>query len=137
MPQPSNATVTIDGQKFNAVSAHVGVDTHHDDFGLPHMGSLRCSINCVVDIHDTQNMPFATLQNLFSLANIVTQDKIKPIKVEFWQDEKQQDAICTYSFQGWISGFHTSGGGGSNHILNIKLHPALDQKQYVDIKMGN
>ena len=81
------------------------------------MGSLRCSISCVVDIHDTQNMPFATLQNFFSLANIVTRDKIKPIKVEFWQDEKQQDAICTYSFQGWISGFHTSGGGGSNPSL--------------------
>jgi hypothetical protein len=131
-----DATVTIDGQKFNAVSAHVGIDTDHDHSGLPQMGSLRCSISCVVDIHDTQNMPFATLQNLYSLANIVTRDKIKDIKVEFWQDEDQQDAICTYSFQGWISGSHTSGGGG-NHILNIKLHPALDQKQFVDIKMGN
>ncbi|RZU28963.1 hypothetical protein [Edaphobacter modestus] len=137
MPQPSNATVSIDGQKFNAVSAHVGMDALHDGYGLPHMGSLRCSISFVVDIHDTQNMPFATLQNLFSLAGVVTRDKIKNIKVEFWQDENQEDAICTYSFQGWISGFHTSGGGGSNHILSIKLQPALDQKQYIDIKMGN
>jgi hypothetical protein len=137
MPQPSNATVTIDGQKFNAVSAHLGIDTNHDDFGLPLMGSLRCSISCVVDMHDTQNMPYATLQNLFSLANIVTRDKIKNIRIEFWQDEKQDDAICTYSFLVWFSGFHTSGGGGSNHTLNIKLHPTLDQKQFVDITMGN
>ncbi|RZU29689.1 hypothetical protein [Edaphobacter modestus] len=137
MPHPSNATVTIDGNKFNAVSAHVGIDTHHDHNGLPRMGVLRCSISCVVDIHDTVNIPFATLQSLFSYANIVTIEKIKDMKVEFWQDEKQQEAICTYTFRGWISGFHTSGGGGSNHVLHLKLHPALDQKQYIDIKMGN
>jgi hypothetical protein len=45
-------------------------------------------------------MPFATLQNLFALAGVVTRDKIKSIKVEFWQDEKQEYALCTYSFQG-------------------------------------
>jgi hypothetical protein len=126
-----------DGNKFNAVSAHVGIDTDHDHTGLPEMGTLRCSISCVVDIHDTTNMPFSKLQTLFSYGNIVTSEKIKDMKVEFWQDENQQDAICTYIFRGWISGFHTSAGGGGNHILNLKLHPALDQKQYIDNKIGN
>lgn len=65
MAQPSNATVSIDGDKFNALSAHVGVETDHDHHGLPQMGTLRCSISCIVDIHDTVNMPFATLQKLF------------------------------------------------------------------------
>jgi hypothetical protein len=137
MAQPSNATVSIGGNKFNAMSAHVGIDTDHDQTGMPQMGSLLCSISCAVDIHDTKNMPFATLQTLFDLANIVTKDKIKDIKVEFWQDENQQDAICTYSFSGWISGFHTDGGGGVNHVLHIKLQPALDSKQFIDLKMGN
>ncbi len=135
--QPSNDTITIDGNRFNAVSAHVGIDTDHDHMGLPQMGTLRCAISCLVDIHDTVNMPFATLQKLFELANIVTSDKIKDIKVEFWQDESHQDAICVYSFRGWISGFHTEGGGGNNHILHLKLQPALGKHQYVDLKIGN
>ena len=101
------------------------------------MSSLRSVISCTVDIHDTDNMAFGVLKNLFELANIVTRDKIKDIKVEFWQDESQQDAVCTYSFQGWISAFHTSGGGGANHILELTLTPTLDQKQFIALTMAN
>jgi hypothetical protein len=137
MAQPSNSTITIDGQKFNAMSAHVGVETDHDDRGMPNMGSLRCVINCTVDIHDTTNMPFALLKSLFQMSNVATKDKIKPIKIEFWQDEKQDDAICSYSFNGWISGFHTSGGGVGNHILDLRLTPELDQKQFIALTMAN
>jgi hypothetical protein len=137
MAQPSNASVTIDGAKFNALSAHVGLETQHDGVGLPTMGTLRTIVNCVVDIHDTQNIPFATLQKLYTLADGVTSDKIKDIKIEFWQDENQSDAICVYSFRGWISAFHVSGGGGNNHLLNISLQPELDQKQFVKLTMSN
>jgi hypothetical protein len=38
---------------------------------------------------------------------------IKDIKIEFWKDESQEEAICTYQFKGWISNFSMEGGGGS------------------------
>jgi hypothetical protein len=135
MPQPSNATVTIDGDKIQALSVTVGLATHHDGIGQPQMGTLGCHISVIVDLHN--NVEYSLLQKLFELAKIVTRDKIKPIKIEFWQDEHQQDAVCTYSFPGWISDFTTSGGGGSNHTLSMNLVPALDEKNYVDLKMGN
>ena len=137
MAQPSNASVTIDGNRFDAISAHVGVETQHDGTGMPMIGTMRTIINCMVDIHDTKNVPFGTLQALFNLSDGVTREKIKVIKVEFWQDDKQDDAICSYSFNGWISSFHISGGGGINHILNLTLQPELDSKQFVKLQMAN
>ena len=101
------------------------------------MGTLRTAINVVVDINDTDNVPFATLYKLFDMANIVTRDKIKQIKIEFWKDESMQDAICTYSFKGWISSHIVSTGTDGNPIMTITFQPALDSKQYIDLKMGN
>jgi hypothetical protein len=135
--QPSNATVTLDGSKFNAYSAHVGIKTIHDHTGLPMMGVPRYIIECSVNAHDTDNLPFDTLNKLFGLANLVTREKIVDIKVEFWKDESQQDAICTYSFRGWISEFHTTGGSGGNHSLHLVFVPELGKNQYVELKMGN
>ncbi|HEX3435662.1 MAG TPA: hypothetical protein VHT24_02765 [Pseudacidobacterium sp.] len=137
MAQPALTTVTVDGDKFNAVSTHVGITTQHDHMGLPQMGTLMCSIQFVVNMHDDKNMPFSTLSKLFNLANIVTRDKIKDIKIEYWKDESQQDALCTYSFKGWLSHFSTNSGEGANHLLTITVQPALDSKNYVDLKMGN
>lgn len=135
--RPSNATVSIDGNKFNAMSAHVGIETEHDNMGMPLMGTIRPFISCVIDIHDTTNLPFQTLKTLFEMANGVTRDKIKDMKVEFWADESHQDAICTYTFRGWISAFHTTGGGEGNHTLDIKLQPELDAKQFIKLEIGN
>lgn len=137
MAQPSNTTVTIDGSKFNALSAHVGISTLHNQNGMPRMGTLQCAIVFVVDMHDNTNMPYATLQKIFALAYVVTPDKIKDIKVELWQDENQQEALCTYSFKGWISEFSTGSGGGSNHTLSLRVQPALDQQNFIDLQMGN
>ena len=137
MAQPSNTTVTIDGNKFNALSAHVGISTLHNNNGMPRMGTLQSAIVFVVDMHDNTNMPYATLQKIFTLAYVVTPDKIKDIKVELWQDENQQEALCTYAFKGWISEFSTGSGGGANHTLSIRVQPALDQQNFIDLKMGN
>ena len=137
MAQPSNTTVTIDGNTFNALSAHIGISTLHTHNGMPRMGTLQTAIAFVVDMHDNDNMPYATLQKIFTLAQTVTPDKIKDIKIELWQDENQQDALCTYSFKGWISEFSTGSGGGSNHTLSIRVQPALDQQNFIDLKMGN
>ena len=127
----------MDGNRFDALSVHFGVGTSHDFDGMPSMSSLRTLIEVSVDVHDTENVPFATLQGLYELASIVTRDKIKDMKIEFWQDETQMDAICTWTFRGWISNFAMSSGNGGNHVLTLSLQPELDEKQFVNIAIGN
>ena len=101
------------------------------------MGSLRTATEIIIDMHDNVNLPYAALQKLFALSNIVTRDKIKPIKLEFWQDDSKQDALCSFSFNGWISNFSVNSGGEGNHLLSLSLQPALDQKNFVDFQIGN
>lgn len=137
MPSPSHASVTIDGMKFDALSTHVGLSTTHDDRGMPMMGSLTCSISVTVDMHDSGNLPFSTLQQLFGFANGVVSSKVKPIKIEYWTDETQTDALCVYQFKGWVSNFSTMSGGGANHILSLSLQPALDTKNFTDLQISN
>ncbi len=137
MAKPLNSTVTIDGNFLNSLATHIGVHTRHDHTGMPLTGTSACTISCTIDAHDEGNLPFATLKSLWELANQVTREKIKDIKIEFWKDESQQDAICTYQFKGWISNFSMDGGGGGNHIVNLELQPALDPKQFIDITLGN
>lgn len=137
MPQPSNSTVIIDNIRFNALTLQFGVSTHHDHTGMPQMGTTYTVIDCTVDMHDTGNLPYANLQRLFELSHTVTRDKIKPVRLQFWQDENQTDAVCTYAFDGWISSYMTGSGGGGNHTLSLTIQPALDQKSFINITMGN
>ena len=136
-PQPWVTSVTIDGDKFGAQSVSVGFSTLSNPVGAPLMGTFHTSIEVVVDIHDDQNMPFAMLRKLFDLAKIVTRDKIKGIKIEFWKDEHRQDVVCSYSFQGWISHFQTHSSGDGNHTLIMSLQPTLDPQSYPVIDMSN
>jgi hypothetical protein len=87
MATPSNTTITIDGTKLNAFSTHVSLASMADHTGIPMMGSLSCGMEFAADMHDTQNVPFASVQKFFDLANIPTRDKVKDIKLEFWLDE--------------------------------------------------
>ncbi len=150
---PFRSTVTVDGKKFDAVSTSVGFTTLKDKSGMPVMGSLQTAIRVWVDFHDDTNMPHGTLKLLFELANVVTRDKVKDIKIEFWKDDAKQDALCSYSFKGWISRFETSNpmadsspqtNGSStlpvstiNHLLVMELEPALNQQNFSEIKMSN
>lgn len=136
MASPSVTSVTIDGDTFNAFSVHFSVSTMHD-VGMPLMGSLVWAIEVAIDMHDTKNMPFDALQKLFKLASTVTQESVKDMKVQFWTDDSRTDAICTYSFQGWISHYSNSSGSGGNHTLTLSLQPKLEGSQYVNITMGN
>ncbi len=147
------STVTIDGTKFDAVSTSVQFSSLKDNSGMPEMGSLTTRIQVWADFHDDVNLPNGTLQKLFTLANVVTRDKIKDMKIEFWKDESRQDALCSYSFQGWISTFRTcnpmadSSPQGSasdlspystiNHMLYMELEPALNQQNFQSISFGN
>lgn len=138
MANPSSvSTITIGDFRFNASTTQIGISTHHDDIGIPMMGSLRFVADISVDIHDTEAINFTTLNGLFELAKVVTRDKIKPIKIEYWKDELKQDAICTYNFDGWISSFTTTSGNGGNHELHLHLQPALDSKSFTNLVMGN
>ena len=158
MANPYRATVTIDGEKFQAVTTSVKFNTAKDRAGIAQMGSLSTKIRVWADLHDDVNLPFSTVQHLFNLANVVTRDKIKAIKIEFWKDESQQDALVSYSFNGWVRRFETSnpldflpkGQASStedqlalgtapslNHMLVLDLEPALNQQNFADVQMSN
>lgn len=158
MAIPYRSTVTIDGAKFNAVTTSVKFTTEKDRSGVAQMGSLSTRIRVWADLHDDTNLPFSTVKHLFDLANVVTRDKIKSIKIEFWKDESQQDALCTYSFNGWVRRFETSNpldfipqaqatttedlltDGAApdlNHMLVLDLEPAMNQQNFQDIRMSN
>ncbi|MGO4209905.1 hypothetical protein AB4043_03635, partial [Terriglobus sp. YAF25] len=90
-----------------------------------------------------------TMSNLFNLSNVVTRDKVKPIKLEFWKDDSHQDALASYNFNGWISGFHTlnpyqsetqlkdEDHAGVNHILVLDLEAQMNQQNFRDIMLSN
>lgn len=146
--QPYRSSCTIDGNKFDALEMTVAFETAKDRAGMPQMGSLRTTIRVLVDFHDDKNMPFGTLSKLFEMSNVVTRDKVKDIKLEFWKDDSHQDALCSYKFKGWISRFQTcnpagedvQGNGASaalNHMLILDLEPALNQQNFQEVALSN
>ncbi len=155
MATPYRCTVTVDGTKFGAVSTSVQFSTEKDRSGVPQMGSLSTVIRVWADFHDDQNLPFSAVKKMFDLANVVTTDKIKPMKIEFWKDDSRQDALCSYSFNGWIRRFETTNPielslldketeaqfrsltPDLNHVLVLDLEPAMNQQNFKDIKMSN
>jgi hypothetical protein len=152
MSNPLRSTVTVAGNKFDALASSVRFATLKDRSGMPEMGTLSTAIKIYVDFHDDTNLPYSTLQQLFNLANVVTRDKIVDMKVEYWKDDAKTDALCSYKFKGWISRFETGnplptstpdGGVDSssystiNHLLTLELEPAMNQQNFKDITMGN
>jgi hypothetical protein len=152
MSSPLRSTVTVAGSKFDALASTVRFGTLKDRAGMPEMGTLSTAIKIYVDFHDDVNLPNSTLQQLFNLANVVTRDKIVDMKIEYWKDDAKKDALCSYKFKGWISGFETGnplptstpdGGVDStsfstvNHLLTLQLEPAMNQQNFKDITMGN
>lgn len=154
MAAPYRSTVTIDGiPAFEAVSTSVSFSTLKDQSGMPVMGSLLTNVKVWVDFHDDKNLPNSSLKSLFGLANVVTNDKIKSIKVEFWKDDSHGDALCSYQFKGWVSKFETSNPlpdaspqtsssnltpySTLNHMLYLELEPARNTSNFPDISMGN
>jgi hypothetical protein len=150
---PYRSTVTIDGTKFDAVSTSVAFSTLKDRSGNPEMGSLKTDIRVFVDFHDDGNVPYSTLSKLFNMANVVTRDKIKDVKIEYWKDETKQDALASYTFKGWISRFETqnptattaAGSNGTdlssystiNHLLILDIEPALDSNNFASVSLSN
>ena len=153
MAAPYRSTVTVDGTKFDAISTQVIFNTMKDRAGMPEMGSLTTTIRVWIDFHDDTNLPHSALKKLFDLSNVVTREKIKDIKIEFWKDDAHEDALCSYSFKGWISRFETANPlpmaspqtsaasadptSTVNHLLTIDLEPAINQANFKEITMSN
>ena len=146
---PYRSTCSINGQQFNCLSTSVAFSTGKDRSGMPQMGSLATTIRVYADFHDDTNMPFSTMSTLFSLSNVVTNQKVVPIKLTFWKDDSHQDALAAYSFNGWISGFHTlnpyqsdeqlagEDHTGVNHVLVLDLEASMNQQNFIDIALTN
>jgi hypothetical protein len=153
MAAPYRSTVTVDGTKFDAISTQVIFNTMKDRAGMPEMGSLTTTIRVWIDFHDDTNLPHSALKKLFDLSNVVTREKIKDMKIEFWKDDAHEDALCSYSFKGWISRFETANPlpmaspqtnaasadptSTVNHLLTIDLEPAINQANFKEITMSN
>jgi len=145
MANPYRSTVTIDGTKFDAISTQVIFSTAKDRAGMPEMGSLKTNIRVWADFHDDKNLPFGSLSKFFDLANVVTRDKIKEVKIEFWKDDKHEDALCTFKFQGWISNLETSNPAleangdlpSMNHMIVLDLEPVMNQQNFQEISISN
>jgi hypothetical protein len=157
MKKPHRCTVNIDGTKFGAITTSVQLTTDKDHAGCPQMGSLSTMIRVCEDFHDDTNLPFATIKKMFDLANVVTKEKIRPITIEFWRDDSKpgnQDALCSYKFNGWIRRFETTnpieltgldqemeGWFRSlppevNHVLVLDLEPAMNKTNFREVRMS-
>ncbi len=149
MAAPYRSSCTINGQQFDCLSISVSFATSKDRAGMPQMGSLATTIRAYVDFHDDANIPFSTMSNLFNLSNVVTKAKVTPIKLQFWKDDSHQDALASYSFNGWISGYHTlnpyqsdvqladQDHTGVNHVLVLDIEPVMNQQNFSDIMLSN
>ena len=151
-------SVTIDGKKFKAIQATLGISTQKDQNGKPLKETLTTRVRVWADISDQKNVPFGTLKSFFDLANVPVSDKFKDMKVEFWKEDKiDGDAICCYQFKGWIGKFETynpvanqdmtssgsdsAGGYGGlgtyNNILYLELEPIVDTETYGNVQLSN
>ena len=134
---PSNASITIDGIVVNTFATTAGFSSLADGNGMPQMGSMGTTMEFTIDVHDQKAIPFSTVKKLYELCMLPTKDKIKPIDIHFWTDENREDVICQLSFNGWISSWVMSSGGGSNHVLSITVQPELKSNRYIQVDMKN
>ncbi len=159
MAAPNRCTVTIQGTAFQAVTASVKFACQQDSSGQPLMGSLATEIRVFADFHDTQNLPYSTLQTLFNLANVVVQSNIVAMQIDMWSDDSKSNVLCSYKFNGWIARMETINPSGVtsnlnldgdkaelqwqgitpvlNHMLILDLQPALNQKNFSAVSMSN
>jgi hypothetical protein len=150
---PYRSTCTIDGKSFDALEIFLGLETPADKAGMPQMGALQITVRVVADFHDDQNLPFGTMNSLFTMANVATNDKIKPMKLEYWKDDAKQDALCSISFSGFISKYQTCNPAGQaagsqfgssngpsgnlNHMLILELTPVMNQQNFQNLTFSN
>jgi hypothetical protein len=139
----ARVSCTVDGTTFPAVEAVFEMNTGQDNAGMPALQTLTTSLQVRFDLHDKEAIPFDKIQKLFNLANVATRDKVKDVKIEYWDDDTKQNVICAFKFKGWISSFRTSnvntdvGDTTFNHILDIRFTPVVNQANYKEVQISN
>jgi hypothetical protein len=155
MAGSGRVSVTVDGNKFDAITVNFNITTQKDQAGMPILQTLNTKACVWVDAHDNKNLPFGTFSKLFELANVPDNNKLKDVKIEYWLDDQKKDALCTYKFKGWISKFSTynppvvqgASSGGSNiqanwenqfnNILYLELEPIINKSSQSEVLIGN
>ncbi len=144
MANPYRCSAQIGDVEIQALSVDFDLFSKKDDFGMPNLGSVSTGITLTIDLLDTDNASYQKVSRLFDLANRVQQEKIVEVKLSYWLDEHQEDAVMQLNFPGWVSRFRASqpmiGGQQENvpgHMLTIEIEPALDQTHYKKILMSN
>lgn len=146
MANPYRCTAQIGDVEIQAVSVDFDLFSRKDDLGLPKIGSASTNIELTIDLLDTDNATFQKVSRLFELANRVHQEKVVDMKLSYWLDENQEDAIMQLSFPGWVSRFNASqpmiagpdaGKQGLVHMLVVGIEPALDETHYKRIVISN
>jgi len=140
----SPASCTIDGETFTAAEAEFVMEAKHSTGGNPAHAVPVMSAHILVDLNDRGNgCKFQTIKKLFELSKLPSAKQIKEIKIEFWLGLEDENALCSYSFKGWISSLRTSylgrgtPNGGYNHFIAMVLTPDTTQDSFGQIRIGN
>lgn len=133
----SNSSVTIDGLVVNTFSTLAGIAAATDASGALSATAMNATLEFSVDIHDQSAVPFTTVRALYDLCHSPGEDKIKPIKVQFWTDENRQSSILSLSFRGRVTSWMISSGGGTNHVLSFALQPEVDTAGSIAMQIGS
>ncbi len=145
---PEKVTFHIDGQKMDVAEATFEVNALKTDLGIPKMELPIVTAKVRINLNDNTNVDFNVIQKLFDLSTALRkQDRIKPIKLEFWQDLSKENPTVCYSFNGWISAFRTSNVAGDrengrdkgryNHVIDLELTPDTTEGNFKSVKVGN
>ncbi len=152
MATPKGCTVTFLGFKFDAFAVHFGLKHPVKlDPGFPPLaGRPFADFRFYADMHDTANMPYEMLSKFIqACVSVSSADSKGEAKVELWQDENQQNAIITFSFDAWMA--EASFGSiipsdavrvseaktAVNHVFFMRLEPIVDAEHGINIVTGN
>lgn len=145
-------TVTVDGQKFNAIEAVFSMATQNDAAGMPVNQTLTSRLSVWLDVFDDKNIPFSTIQKLFELGNVPDRSKIKDVKVEYWKDDTMQDVISAYKCKAWLGKFEhynpvlslpshplmqDAAGRSYNQIIHIQFVPVINKENHQEVTISN
>ena len=146
---PGRVSVTIDGTNFSTIETVFAMGTDKETTGVPVSQTLKTKVHVWVNVANDQNFPFEHIKKMFDLANIPDRSKFKEMKIEFWEDERMQDVICSYKFKGWISKFEVYNGlpqqamvtdaanGTYNNVLHMQLEPILSHGSSQEVMISN
>jgi hypothetical protein len=139
--QISNPQEEEDSLTLYAFSSTAGISSIADGTGMPQMGQNATSFHFTVDACDTDMTPFAVVQQLFNLCFLPDSTKFRTFKMTFWGDDnpslENRLVILTLTFEGWVSSWNLSSGGGIAHALAFTLEPKLLGSQAMKITLGN